>query len=79
MKNESIQLEKYVPILRGLISYHKRMIFGCDSCVSYDVASGVVNCCKEKCPKISLSDIYLEALEESLRLIEREIVLKKSV
>lgn len=57
------QLESYVPILRGLINYHKRMTFGCD----------------EGCPKAGLSDIYLEAMEESLRLVEKEISALQSI
>ena len=57
-------LESHAQVLRGLINYHKRMMMmgesGCGA--------------SEKCPKATiLNDVYLEALEESLRLIEREI------
>lgn len=67
------KLESYIPILRGLISYHKRMMFGCESCCLYNPSKGVIDVCKEKCPKKDTGDIYLEALEESLRLLEKEI------
>lgn len=67
------RLESYIPILRGLIGYHKRMFLVREGCVIYDPSKGVVEGCKEKCPKTSLQDLYLGALEESLRLMEREI------
>lgn len=56
------RLTGYTHILRGLISYHKRMTA---------VTSGTS-------PSASaLTDEYLGALEESLRLIENEIAVLK--
>lgn len=67
------RLEGYVPILRGLISYHKRMTLVCtknawDDCTPEEVAQ-----CVARCPEAGLGDVYLGALEESLRLIYKEI------
>ena len=51
MKNE---YAKYIPILRGLISYHERMRL----------------VCKTENSEAEMEDLYLEALKESLRLME---------
>lgn len=56
------ELRGYVPILRGLISYHERMTL---VCVPGKAAES---------PELGLEDVYLRALREGLRLIEREIV-----
>ena len=55
------ELEGYVPILRGLISYHERMTLVC--------ISGKM----QESPEEGLEDVYLGALKEGLRLIEEEI------
>lgn len=49
--------EQYIPVLRGLISYHERMML----------------VTKKESPEANLQDVYLEALKESLRLMEREV------
>lgn len=56
------ELRGYVPILRGLISYHERMTMVC------------IPDKNAESPKFGLDDIYLGALREGLRLIEQEIV-----
>jgi len=66
------ELRGYVPILRGLISYHERMFLALSG------ASCEKECkhCAEgqKCSKdIFANDVYLGALKEGLRLIELEI------
>lgn len=62
--------ERYAHTLRCLINYHKRMMmfsgFGCD-CSHAEANKG-------ECPRITvLNDVYLGALEESLRLIEERV------
>lgn len=62
-KEERIaQLRGYVPILRGLISYHERMTMVC--------IPGKM----QQSPEEGLEDVYLGALKEGLRLIEEEII-----
>ena len=71
-------LEAYSHVLRGLINYHKRMML-MDTCYLRDSESGGYRPCKKvdekgKCPReTAMNDLYLGALEESLRLIEKEI------
>lgn len=87
MDNERLdKLEGYVPILRGLISYHKRMMCVCGSpCYATNRETGEWEYCKKavannnECPKATgLNDWYLGALEESLRLMEKEIAIEKN-
>ena len=67
------QLEGYVPILRWLINYHKRMmLMGSYPCHKDNAEPGECEMCKEaaqnngECPKATvLNDWYLGALEES--------------
>ena len=83
-KTEDLErLEGYVPILRGLISYHKRMML-MGSCYIRDPETGEYENCKRaeanngECPRTTvLNDVYLGALEESLRLINEEIAALK--
>ncbi len=62
--------ESYAHTLRCLINYHKRMM----------MFSGLGGECERaaanngECPRITvLNDVYLGALEESLRLVEERI------
>lgn len=78
-----VQLESYAMILRGLISYHKRMML-MGSCYIRDPGTGEYENCKRgeanngECPRTTvLNDVYLGALEESLRLINEEIAALK--
>ena len=77
------RLEGYVPILRGLINYHKRMML-MGPCYVPDPVTKEFEVCpralqnKGACPKTTaMNDVYLGALEESLRLIEKEITTLK--
>lgn len=77
------QLERYAMILRGLISYHKRMILP-GACYVSNPQTGKLGICERaeanngECPKTTvLNDTYLGALEESLRLINEEIAALK--
>ena len=80
------RLEGYIPILRGLISYHKRMMLvGSQPCQQCNGNTGEWELCKnaeenhKECPKASaLNDWYLGVLEESLRLMSEEIVALQS-
>lgn len=70
-KSRIVELERHASTLRGLISYHQRMMLVMDhyECEEKDA-------CKRKgqCPAIRFgNDNYLGALEESLRLIQKEI------
>ena len=82
MENERLkQLEGYAMILRGLISYHKRMmVMGAQPCQKYNADTNECVVCKDaaenngECPKATaMNDCYLGALDESLRLINNEI------
>ena len=72
--NEKEKLEHYAWILRGLIHYHERMMVGMDM-ISIVSKNGEVSPCAKnnKCPAVMSADIYLEALKEALRLMEKEI------
>ena len=82
-ENRAERLESYVPILRGLISYHKRMMVLAASPCHYSESGEWKNSERAadnngECPKATvLNDVYLGALEESLMLIEREIAILK--
>lgn len=76
-------------VLRGLISYHKKLLsyhkkllctFG--NCATVDIVNGTVKHCgecgmrgeNEQCPSVEVAnDLYLRALNESLILVEREL------
>jgi hypothetical protein len=79
------QLESYAMILRGLISYHKRMMCMAASPCQYSEAGEWKTCERAKanngeCPKATvMNDWYLGALEESLRLINDEIAALKRI
>lgn len=73
------QLEGYAQVLRGLINYHKRMMLTGPCYVKGEDGNHEICRTAEsnngECPKANvLNDAYLGALEESLRLIEKEIV-----
>lgn len=60
------QLLSHIHILRGLISYHERMVMPI-------IGWAHINCNKLPCPAAKFeNDVYLEALKEALRLLERE-------
>lgn len=68
MAPDKATYESHAQVLRGLIDYHKRVTMfaglGCEG----------NNTDKSVCPRITvLNDVYLGALEESLRLIEERI------
>lgn len=64
MKDRKKELESHAQVLRGLINYHKRMVM-ISTCTENE---------NKECPKATfMNDVYLGALEESLKLIEREI------
>lgn len=81
------RLEGYVPILRGLINYHKRMmVLGGCPCYGQNPETKEWEHCQtaignnRECPKATmLNDVYLGTLQESLRLIEKEIATLKSL
>lgn len=57
------EYEGRIAVIRGLINYHKRMVGPLVGCGGNEV-----------CPVIAFeNDVYLDALEEALRLMEREI------
>ena len=56
------EYEGRIAVIRGLINYHKRMVGPLVGCGGNDA-----------CPVIAFeNDVYLDALEEALRLMERE-------
>lgn len=60
------KLESHVVVIRGLMNYHKRMV----APLKDSPCAG-----EEICPVIKFeNDLYLEALEESLRLLEGELL-----
>ncbi len=89
MKNEDGEVNRSIEelrdsaiVIRCLIGYHKIRRYKCIDCSCQRVEVGVVDRCKDpedghtKCPKTE-GDIYLEALEEGLRLIEKRIIGQK--
>lgn len=54
---EETRYEAYIPILRGLITYHERMRL----------------VCKTENSEEEMEDLYLGALKESLRLMEERV------
>ncbi len=87
-KEKRIQkLELTAFVLRGLISYHKKMLCTFGNCATMDVVNGEVNHCGDcgmrgedgQCPTVEMAnDLYLGALTESLILVERELAVYKS-
>ena len=68
---ELSRYEARIAVIRGLISYHKRM-------VSPLVLTTKEMCGKNICPAVAFeNDVYLDALKEALRLMEREIASHK--
>ena len=56
-------MEKYIPIIKGLISYHERMTTPMEAVK-----------CEADCPVvIAENDLYLGALKAALVLMEREV------
>ena len=56
-------MEKYIPIIKGLISYHERMTAPMEAVK-----------CEADCPVvIAENDLYLGALKAALALMEREV------
>lgn len=56
-------MEKYIPIIKGLISYHERMTAPMEAVK-----------CEADCPVvIAENDLYLGALKAALVLMEREV------
>ena len=71
--------ESHAQVLRGLINYHKRMML-MSACYTGDTNTCEATMCQRaeanngECPKTTVyNDVYLGALEESLRLIEERI------
>lgn len=54
---ERDRIRSYIPIIRGLISYHERMQMVTE----------------KKTPEDEMRDLYLEALKEALRLMEERV------
>lgn len=74
-------------VLRGLISYHKKLLCTFGNCATVDIVNGTVKHCgecgmrgeNEQCPSVEVAnDLYLRALNESLILVERELAVHKS-
>lgn len=64
---EIAEYECRISVIRGLINYHERM-------VSPVYHSSEIYCEKDQCPVIMFeNDMYLAALKECLRLMEREL------
>lgn len=77
------KLKRNAQVIRGLISYHKRMLLPFCGFLKVDKDTKDVKSCadsgmlteKGECPSVMFAnDIYLGALEEALRLMEEEIV-----
>lgn len=65
------KLMSHIYVLRGLISYHERML------VPLEMLN--LDCQKKGCPALAFQkDVYLEALKEALKLMEREAALPGS-
>lgn len=78
-KPDKATYERHSQVLRGLINYHKRMML-MSACYTGDTKTCEATMCKRaeanngECPKTAAyNDLYLGALEESLRLIEERI------
>ena len=77
---EAVQeLEHHASVIRGLISYHNRMML-VGTCSFVDHQTGKCGPCKtaeqnnNECPRTTLmNDVYLKALEASLKLIYDKI------
>ena len=76
------RLEQHASVIRGLINYHKRMALAFGSGCKVDAKTKSVKTCADcemrlengQCPSAAFAnDVYLGALEEALRLIEKEI------
>ena len=68
---ELSRYESRIAVIRGLISYHERM-------VSPLVFTTTEMCGKNICPAVAFeNDVYLDALKEALRLMECEIASHK--
>ena len=65
-EREKRKLRTHIHVMRGLINYHERMLAP---------FSGICSCDEEgTCPVVAFeNDVYLAALKESLRLLEREL------
>jgi hypothetical protein len=60
---EKNKLKIAISVIEGLIDYHKRMTLPIRD----------LSCASEGCPAVEFeNDVYLSALEESLRLLRRE-------
>ena len=66
-EQEKLRLRSHIHVLRGLINYHERM--------TLPISLGSLSCTKNgSCPAVAFeNDVYLAALKESLRLMEREL------
>ena len=63
------KLNSHIVVIRGLINYHKRMV----APLKDSPCAG-----EEICPVLKFeNDLYLEALEESLRLLEGELLKRR--
>lgn len=61
---ELARIENAIWVIQGLINYHKRMTLPIKKPL----------CADSSCPVIDFeNDVYLSALEESLRLLRREL------
>ena len=62
------EIQSYIYVLRGLISYHERMVA--------PIKMNDLECQKtERCPAVAFADdVYLETLKESLKLMEKELL-----
>ena len=76
------KLEQHASVIRGLINYHKRMALAFGSGCKVNTETKSVKRCFDcemrlengQCPSAAFAnDVYLGALEEALRLIEKEI------
>lgn len=63
-EKETNSLKRSIHVIKGLINYHKRM--------TLPLAN--MSCAETYCPAAQFeNDVYLTALEDSLRLLEREL------
>ena len=70
---EQEKLEMYAQFIRGIISYHKRMLISCNNSIVVNSEGEIQE--KKKSPEIKFQeDVYLGAMEKALELIEAERV-----
>lgn len=69
---EQEKLEMYAQFIRGIISYHKRMLISCNNSIVVNSEGEIQE--KKKSPEIKFQeDVYLQTLKNALELVEAKI------